>query len=57
MTLTMTMTMTMTHSNKVSTGCQPCPTDSNEEVVTSVKKSLLNWCGHAHHAGGAINTC
>ena len=33
-----TMTMTMTHSNKVSTGCQPCPTDSNGQVVTSVKR-------------------
>ena len=39
------MTMTRTHSNKVSTGCQPCPTDSNRE------------CGPVHRAGGAINTC
>ena len=32
------MTMTMTHSNEVSTWCQPCPTDSNGEVVTSAKE-------------------
>ena len=35
-----TMTMTVTHSDKVSTGCQPCPTDANGEVVTSEKKSV-----------------
>ena len=29
----------MTPSNEVSTQCRPCPTDSNGEVVTSVKKS------------------
>ena len=34
----MPMTMTMTHSNEVSTRCQPCPTDSNGEVVTSKKR-------------------
>ena len=37
-----TMTMTMTHPNEVSTWYHPCPTDSNGEVVTSAKKSLLN---------------
>ena len=34
------MTM-MTHSNEVSTQCQPCPTDSNGEVVTPGKESLV----------------
>ena len=37
----MTTTMTMTHSSEVSTWCQPCPTDANGEVVTSVKKESV----------------
>ena len=44
----LTMTMTMTHSDKVSIRCQPCPTDSNEEVVPSAKKESVKVVGILH---------
>ena len=47
----------MTHSDEVSTGCQPCPTDSHGEVVTSIKKNLLICCGPAQREGCAVISC
>ena len=44
----LTMTMTRTHSNKVSIRCEPCPTDSNGEVVTSAKKESVKVVGILH---------
>ena len=49
-----TMTMTMTHSNEVSTRCQPCPADSNGEVVTSVKN--VCWTVADLHIAQAVRS-